>query len=114
MSAIADSMEKNGLPESAEYIRNKLDHDIKLCMVDICKVSTIEFLFYELFLTMHDDGYSGDVSGEQWEVAAETWLLRPARLRLHALGHQPTFSFGGEHQPCPVQGQLNPGTAIAR
>ena len=61
MSAIADSMEKNGLPESAEYIRNKLDHDIKLCMVDICKVSTIEFLFYELFLTMHDDGYSADV-----------------------------------------------------
>lgn len=38
VSAIADSMEKNGLIESAEYIRSRLDDDIKMCMVDICKV----------------------------------------------------------------------------
>lgn len=44
MSAIADSMDRNGLSESADYIRNKLDHDIQRCMVDILKVAHL-FLF---------------------------------------------------------------------
>lgn len=37
VSAIADAMEQNGLPESANYIRNKIDHEIMLCMVDVLK-----------------------------------------------------------------------------
>jgi len=44
VSAIADSMERNGLTESADYIRNKLDHDIQRCMVDILKASSGKLL----------------------------------------------------------------------
>lgn len=44
VSAIADSMERNGLPESADYIRNKLDLDIQRCMVDILKASSGKLL----------------------------------------------------------------------
>lgn len=36
-AALADAVEKEGNASAAEYVRTKLDHDIKRCMVDVIK-----------------------------------------------------------------------------
>lgn len=51
--AVADLIEGDGHVESANYIRNQMDHDIKLCMVDILKAATPKFArkhgYFDLF-----------------------------------------------------------------
>ena len=46
MQAVAAEVEATGRIESADYLRNRLDHDIKCCMVDVLKVcSSIPYSF---------------------------------------------------------------------
>ena len=41
VAAIADNLDELGKSDSAEYLRNELDHQIKLCLVDVMKVQTL-------------------------------------------------------------------------
>ena len=51
--SVADAIERGGNPASATYIREKLDHDIKCCMVDVLKAATPKFQrkhgYFDLF-----------------------------------------------------------------
>ena len=47
VQAVAMEVEATGKIESADYLRNRLDHDIKCCMVDVLKVN---HCFQELHL----------------------------------------------------------------
>lgn len=38
VAAIADNLEELGKTDSADFLRNELDHQIKLCLVDVMKV----------------------------------------------------------------------------
>lgn len=44
VSTVADTIEKAGAPESGRYMREDLDRDIKLCMVDILRASNNKLL----------------------------------------------------------------------
>lgn len=48
MAAIADNLEELGKTDSADFLRNELDHQIKLCLVDVMKVSAHTFSFIRL------------------------------------------------------------------
>lgn len=39
MAAIADNLEELGKTDSADFLRNELDNQIKLCLVDVMKAS---------------------------------------------------------------------------
>jgi hypothetical protein len=39
--AIADNLDELGRHDSAEFMRNELDHQIKLALVDVMKVRTL-------------------------------------------------------------------------
>ena len=39
MEAIADNLDSLGKSDSADFLRNELDHQIKLCLVDVLKAS---------------------------------------------------------------------------
>lgn len=41
VAAIADNLEELGKTDSADFLRNELDHQIKLCLVDVLKVLLI-------------------------------------------------------------------------
>jgi hypothetical protein len=40
-AALADAIERDGDPMSADYIRHRLDDEIQQCMVDIIKVQSL-------------------------------------------------------------------------
>jgi hypothetical protein len=44
IGSVADDIERSGDREGAEYLRNHLDEDIKQCMVDVLKVSSIALI----------------------------------------------------------------------